>query len=86
MNSIPFDKYNTVDELIEEIDNNFDIEFEYAGKQYSICPTGKGPSIAERNNEETYMTFINGSDLVEKYLINGKPLKDIVQEVKVISH
>ncbi|MBO8158837.1 hypothetical protein [Thermosyntropha sp.] len=84
---VPYDKYKTIEDFIAEIDSNFDIEFEYGGKYFSICPTLKGPSIAEWGKEdETEATFENGEALVNNYVINGRLLKDIVKEINVLSH
>lgn len=84
---IPFHRYGSVVELIQEIDWNYDIEFEYLGKEYAICPTADGPVIAEAYKElETGRTFKNGKELAENYFIAGKTLSEIVTEINVIAH
>lgn len=84
---VSYDKYNSVAELVHEIDSNFDIEFEFEGRKFSICPSNSGPSIAEWYNEdETEKKFKNGNELVENYVINGHLLQDIVTELNIISH
>ncbi|MDD4666242.1 MAG: hypothetical protein PHC81_06890 [Clostridia bacterium] len=56
-----------------------DLEFNYKGKWYFICPINNVYSAGEANKDDTkYKTF---EDLVNNFQVEGKPLKDILERI-----
>lgn len=77
-------RYGSLEEFVNEIEMGLDIEFLYNGKHYSLGPVNGGFEIAEAYRQETAQVFPTARDLVEKYMIGDKPLKDIVTEIELI--
>lgn len=67
---------------IEDLSNFLeldDLEFTYNDKWYYICPLNNIYSAGEANKDDTeYKTF---DDLINNFIIEGKPLKDIVKDI-----
>ncbi len=80
--------YNTKltrETLIARIEIGEDVEFECRGKRYTICGwCEEGPNIAEQVTEANEQTFKDGDDLVDHYLINGKPIAERIGEMKML--
>lgn len=56
-----------------------DLEFTYNDRWYYICPLNNIYSAGEANKDDTeYKTF---DDLVNNFIIEGKPLKDILIDI-----
>lgn len=56
-----------------------DLEFCYKDKYYFICPFKKFYSAGEANKTEAkYKTF---NELINKFTIDTKPLKDILSDI-----
>jgi len=74
----------TRNEFIDLIDRSGDIMFSCAGKNYTILFWNEeGPLISEQNTEYNERVFPNGKTLVSQYIIDGKPLKDRIEEIKI---
>lgn len=68
----------TIDELRKYLELD-DIEFSYNGKDYFICPLNNIFSAGEADKTEAeYKTF---DDLINNFMIEGKPLKDIITDI-----
>jgi len=74
--------YTSLKELLSEINLGYDIEFIYNGVRYLIY-RNQTYRLVEIDLEETEYQFLSGEELVNEYLINGKPLKDIWNKIKV---
>ena len=70
-------------DLIDSLNRGCEIEFLYEGKKYSITHTGNGISIIEFYNEDSEKTYAT-AELLLKHNFNGKALKDIISEMKII--
>lgn len=78
-----FDRLDNLSELTEAIEMGLDIEFVLRGIRYNIstdgtpfiavCPTGNG------------IHYTNAQELVEKHRIDGRPLKEMWQEVEILA-
>lgn len=56
--------------------------FEYNGKEYTIAqPKGFFTVYAEDSPSDEDLVFETSDDLLEHWMIQGKPLKDIVSEL-----
>lgn len=71
-------------ELVDSINFGCDIMFDCRGKHYTIlgwCPGG--PNIAEQITEANEMQFDNGDDLVDHYMIDGKPMINWLDQIDI---
>ena len=74
----------TRSEFIEMIDTGGDIMFDCDGKRYTIlCWWEDGPYIAEQVTEANRAVFKDGEALVKGYMVNGKPLEDRIDQIKI---
>ena len=70
-------------DLVDCLNRGCEIEFLYNAKKYSITHTTEGISIIEFYNENSEKTYENAKGLLE-YKIDGKLLKNIIPEMKII--
>lgn len=83
---IPFDKYDNLNEFIADIDTIGEIIFKYGDKEYSLDYDGEMISIAESFKQETEQTFSSIKDFLDKFMLDGKPVKEVVTEIDVVGH
>lgn len=58
--------------------------FGYAGYDYSICsPDGKYYVWAEDNPEDADLSFDSADDLLDNWVIQGKPLRLILPDIEL---
>lgn len=74
--------FTSVEELIDNVARGGEIEFEYAGKQYSISHSSEGIHIMQFYNYSTEQIYKLSSEIVE-YKINDKNLGSIVRDLIV---
>lgn len=70
--------------LKELIDFGLDIEFKYNDKEYTILPwTEEGIVIGQQNsdNDTIYKT---SDELLNNYKIDGKLIKDIINDIQIL--
>ena len=70
-------------DLVDCLNRGCEVEFLYNDKKYSITHTDEGISITEFYNEDSEKTYSNAEKALE-YEIDGKFLKDIIFEMKII--
>lgn len=80
------DRYVSLKEFIEDLELVGEIEFAYGGKMYSIAYPDRTVSVVEYGKPETEQVFDSPKEFTEKFLINGKPFKEIVTEIEVMLH
>lgn len=69
-------------EIKDLIDKGADIEFSYNGKEYTLLAwIDKGISVGEKNNDADDNIFSDYDDLMNNFIIDGKPFKDIVDDI-----
>jgi len=83
-----FDKYalyENVEELIADINLGLDIEFNYKGQKYWIGGGSKKDCIITKagENYDDGEEFDTAQELVDKYLIGGKSLRDVSTQIRV---
>ena len=77
----------TRSELVDLIDAGNDIMFDCDGKSFTILGWYEdGPIISEQVTEDNERVFKDGAQLVDNYIINGKPLKDRLHQIDVTFH
>jgi hypothetical protein len=75
------EKFESLDEFIDNLSRGGEIEFIYKDKKYSIIhPDGK-LSFLEQHNEESFIDFNDIHELLE-YSIENNKIKDIVTEIE----
>lgn len=68
----------SIDQLKKHISIS-DLEFEYNGKWYYICPLNNVFSAGEADTDPTdYKTF---DELINNFLVQGKQLKEILPDI-----
>lgn len=62
--------------------------FDVAGKHFTILTwCEKGISIVEQYpNDKEHLYFATGTELVEKFKVNGVPLEQLVGDVKITDY
>ena len=70
-------------DLVDCLNRGCEVEFLYNNKKYSITHTNEGVSIIEFYNEDSQKTYSTAENAL-KYEIDGKCLKDIIPEMKII--
>lgn len=69
-------------QLHDELITN-DISFSYKDKEYVICPLNKF-CVGEAGNDEDNQSFDTFDDMISNWIIEGRPLKDIVDQIKLL--
>lgn len=77
-----YDRFESLQELLNSIDIGLDLEFNLYGKQYNISTDGT-PFIALCPDGEG-MYYKDAEDMLENHMIEGKPLKDIWQDFEIL--
>lgn len=80
------DKYKNLQDFLDDINTMGDIEFSYAGTNYSIYFDGEEFYIAEFDKPETGQTFKSPEDFAEHFKVEGKPFKAFVTDIDVLLH
>lgn len=80
------DEYESVQELIDDLEMGLEIEFEYAGKEWAILPREGHLCIYEKHNEESYREYPTIEEMLDGYKFDGKPLRDVATEIRVTWH
>ncbi|WP_085829085.1 hypothetical protein [Clostridium massiliodielmoense] len=75
-------KIVTLKQLKEELITD-DIAFLYKDKNYVICPLEKFYA-GEAGNIEDDNSFDTFEDMVDNWVIQGKPLKEIISQIKLL--
>lgn len=70
-------------EMEKTIDIGHDVLFTLFGKKYAICPDDNGPSIAECFTEQHEAFFHSGKELLDGYIIDGKPLGELLEHIVI---
>lgn len=80
------DKFDSIQELYENIRRGGEVEFTYDGKEYSITHSEINSEekiyVMEQNNYDSLIIFYS-ADEIGKYCIGTKRLEDIVTKVQV---
>jgi hypothetical protein len=71
------EKFDSLDEFIDNIERGGEIEFAYNNKNYSITHSGGKLCFVEQYNAQSAVDFNIIQELLE-YTIDGKKIKDIV--------
>ena len=72
------------DELVRKISNASEMVFSVNGKRFTVCDEEeKGFSIAQWNRPDTERYFASAEDLVNEYQIDGKPVKEWAESIRI---
>lgn len=75
--------FNNAYDLVDCLNRGCEVEFLYNNKKYSITHVDEGISVMEFYNEDSEKTYFDAKKVLE-YKINGKLLKNIISEMKII--
>lgn len=75
--------FNNAHDLVDCLKRGCEVEFLYNNKKYSITHVNEGISVMEFYNEDSEETYSDAKKVLE-YEIDGKLLKDIIPEMKII--
>ena len=75
--------FNNSHDLVDCLKRGCEVEFLYNNKKYSITHANEGISVMEFYNEDSEKTYSDAKKVLE-YEIDGKLLKDIIPEMKII--
>ena len=75
--------FNNAYDLVDCLNRGCEVEFLYNNKKYSITHTDEGISVIEFYNEDSEKTYSDAEKALV-YKIDGKLLKDIIPEMKII--
>ena len=75
--------FNNSHDLVDCLKRGCEVEFLYNNKKYSITHVNEGISVMEFYNEDSEETYSDAKKVLE-YEIDGKLLKDIIPEMKII--
>ena len=75
--------FNNAHDLVDCLKRGCEVEFLYNNKKYSITHVDEGISVMEFYNEDSEETYSDAKKVLE-YEIDGKLLKDIIPEMKII--
>ncbi len=76
--------FESIDELHNAIEMALDIEFFLYGVRYNISWRDYKPFICTCPDGDAVF-FENADDLLDGYKINGKPLRDLWQDIEIYS-
>ena len=72
------------DEFIRKIDNASEMVFSVNGERFTVCDENeKGISIAQWNMPDTERYFSSAEDLINEYQIDGKPVKEWAESIRI---
>jgi len=72
-----------LEEIIKRIDFGDDVAFECGGRHFVVCPTPEGCDIAESRTEKDRAVYPDGETLVNEYMIDGKSIKQRIEEIRL---
>lgn len=80
------DQYETVQELVDELEIGLEVEFEFANREWAILPWYGGYCVYEKENEESYREYPTIGEMLDSYEIAGRRLRDVVTEIMITGH
>lgn len=76
--------YSSEQEFVEDLRNFADIVFAYRGKNYFICPMKRNELHAGQAYQEATI-FDTIEALLEGFMVEGRPLKEILLELEILA-
>jgi len=76
--------YSSEQEFVEDLRNFADIVFAYRGKNYFICPMRRDELHAGQAYQEATI-FSTIEALLENFMVERRPLKEILLEIEIIA-
>ena len=72
-----------LEQLKKELETS-DIMFSYNGIDYTICPWTEGSISACTAGQDDNRDFTSVDDLLDNWLLEGKPFKEIVNDITLL--
>lgn len=74
-------------ELVEKIEKALDMIISVRGRRFRIVRDADDwLTIAERNNKESKKQYADTNDLISRYKIDGKPLRDYTEAITIVKY
>ena len=77
-------KFENLSEMSEAIETGMDIEFNLSGKRYNISWRDNKPFICECPEGESKF-YANAQAMLDQHRINDKPLKELWNDIEILS-
>ena len=61
---------------------NYDVFFKYKGKPFYLLMDKDHVAVCDSHYTEEYEVFESANDLIEKFIIDGKPLIELIDELE----
>ena len=74
-------------ELVEKIENVFDMVITVSGRMFRIHRDEDDCLIiAERSRKESIKHYSDTYDMISRYKIDGKPLRDYAEAIRIVKY
>ena len=74
-------------ELVEKIENVFDMVITVSGRMFRIRRDEDDCLIiAERSRKESIKHYSDTYDMISRYKIDGKPLRDYAEAIRIVKY
>jgi len=74
-------------ELVEKIENVFEMVIAVSGRMFKILRDEDDCLIiAERNRKESEKHYSDTYDMISRYKIDGKPLRDYADAIRIVKY
>ena len=74
-------------ELVEKIENVFEMIIAVGGRMFRILrDEDDNLIIAERSRKETEKHYTDTYDMITRYKIDGKPLRDYIDSIRIVKY
>ena len=74
-------------ELVDKIENVFEMVIAISGRLFRIRRDEEDRLIiAERNRRESVKRYTDTYDMISRYKIDGKPLRDYVDAIRIVKY
>lgn len=80
--------YNSAQEFIDDCNAGLDIEFAYGNYQYTVLNWLDGGPLIGRQapHDDMEQQFETPEQMLNEFMIDDKPLKNIITQVKLLLH
>jgi len=74
-------------ELTDKIEQAIDMVITVSGRRYRILRDEEDNlTISERSHKESLKHYSDTNDLISRYKIDGKPLRDYIEKITIVKY
>lgn len=80
--------YNNSQQFIDDCNRGLDIEFAYGDYKYTVLSWFKGGPLIGRQSphDDNDQQFVDANVLLDGFIIDGQPLRNIITKVELLLH